>query len=267
LEIVVASPILITGGTGTLGSLITPRLRATGVPLRVLSRSSHAWMDGVEFAVGDLTTGAGVEAAANGVETIVHCAGTAKGDAIKARNLVQAAARAGRPHLVFISVVGAERVPVVSGADRAMFGYFESKRAAERVVEESGLPWTTLRATQFYDSLVKLMRAMAKSPVIPASAGVRFQPVDAGEVADRMVQLSLGDPAGLVDDMAGPKVYGMAELIRIYLRANHRRRLVLTVPMVGKAYKAVRAGANLPLMPRTGKRTWEEYVAAHARRN
>ena len=68
----------------------------------------------------------------DGVETIVHCAGSAKGDEDKARNLVRAASRAGARHLVYISVVGADRVPVVSGVDRAMFGYFAAKRAAER---------------------------------------------------------------------------------------------------------------------------------------
>ena len=67
---------------------------------------------------------------------------------------MRAAAQAGAPHLVYISVVGADRIPVVSAVDRAMFGYFASKLAAERVVADSGLPWTTLRATQFHDLIL-----------------------------------------------------------------------------------------------------------------
>ena len=67
-----------------------------------------------------------------------------------------------------------------SRLDRAMFGYFESKLAAERFVANSGLPWTTLRATQFHESLLKLVQQMAKLPVVPVPAGWRFQPVDAG---------------------------------------------------------------------------------------
>jgi uncharacterized protein YbjT (DUF2867 family) len=106
--------------------------------------------DGVQFLTGDLATGEGIEPAVDGVETILHCAGSAKGDEDKARNLVRAASRAGAPPLVYISVVGAERIPVVSGVGSAMFGYFASKRAAEKVVEDSGLPWTTLHATQFH---------------------------------------------------------------------------------------------------------------------
>src|SRR5205823_9663955 len=129
----------------------------------------------------------GLEGAVDGVGTIVHLAGSAKGDEEKTRQLVRAASRAGARHLVYISVVGADRIPVVSGVDRAMFGYFASKRAAERIVENSGLPWTTLRATQFHDLILTVAKAMAKLPVVPVPAGFRFQPVDADDVAGRLV--------------------------------------------------------------------------------
>src|SRR5882672_1854040 len=145
------SPILVTGGTGTLGRHVVRRLRDAGCDVRVLSRHSHSPGDGVEFVTGDLTTGEGIEAAVTGVGTVVHLAGSSKGDGDKARHLVRAASQAGVRHLVYISVVGADRVPMVSGIDRAMFCYFGSKLAAERIVSDSGIAWTTLRATQFYD--------------------------------------------------------------------------------------------------------------------
>ena len=168
---------------------------------------------------------------------------------------------AGVRHLVYISVVGADRIPIVSGIDRAMFGYFGSKLAAERIVSGSGLPWTTLRATQFHDLQLTVAEQMAKLPVIPVPAGVRFQPVDTDEVAARLVELTLGTPAGLVPDMAGPQVYEMAELLRGYLRASHRRRPIIPVWLPGKAARAVRAGANLAPGRAVGRRTWEEFLA------
>ena len=180
--------------------------------MRILSRRHHEPADGVEFMIGDLATGAGLDSAVDGVETIVHLAGSARGDEMKTRHVVSAGLRASARHLVYISVVGAERIPVVSAVDRAMFGYFASKRAAEEVVEDSGLPWTTLRAAQFHDLILTVAQQMAKLPVIPLPAGFRFQPVDAGEVAARLAELALGTPAGLVPDMAGPRVYGVAEL-------------------------------------------------------
>src|SRR5690242_7494136 len=106
--------ILVTGGTGTLGRHLVPRLQAAGNKIRVLSRSNHEAGMGIEFVSGDLATGEGVEAAVQGIETIVHCAGSSKGDEEKTRNLVQAALGAGVRHLVYISVVGADRVPVKS---------------------------------------------------------------------------------------------------------------------------------------------------------
>jgi uncharacterized protein YbjT (DUF2867 family) len=261
------SPILVTGGTGTLGRLVVRRLRDADRNVRVLSRCSHKSGDGIEFMTGDLATGEGIEAAVDGVETIVHCAGSAKGDEDKARNLVQAASWAGAQHLVYISVVGADRIPVVSPVDRAMFGYFASKRDAEKVVEDSGLPWTTLRATQFHDLILAVAQQMAKLPVIPVPARIRFQPVDAGEVADRLVELSLGEPSGMVPDMGGPQVYGAAELLRGYLRAIQRRRLVMPVWLPGKAARAFGAGANLAPEQAVGHRTWEEFLTERCRRD
>jgi uncharacterized protein YbjT (DUF2867 family) len=166
-----------------------------------------------------------------------------------------------RPHLVYISVVGADRVPVLSRVDRALFGYFASKRAAERVVAESGLPWTTLRATQFHDLMLMVARQLAKLPVIPVPAGFRFQPIDADEVATRLVELALGKPAGLVPDIAGPRVYGMADLIRSFLQVRGKRRLIMPIRIPGAAARAVRNGANLAPERAVGHRTWEDFLA------
>jgi uncharacterized protein YbjT (DUF2867 family) len=254
-------PILVTGGTGTLGRLVVARLLDAGREVRVLSRHGREDAEGVEHVNGDLATGEGVEAAAEGAELIVHLAGTPKGDEVKARHLVRAASRAGTRHLVFISVVGADRIPVASGVDRAMFGYFAAKLAAERLIAGSGVPWTTLRATQFHDLTLLTMRGLARLPVVPVPAGWRLQPVDAGEVAARLAELALGAPAGLVPDMGGPRVHELADLVRGYLRATGRRRPTVPVHLPGGAARAYRAGANLAPERAVGRRTWEEFLA------
>jgi uncharacterized protein YbjT (DUF2867 family) len=256
------SPILVTGGTGTLGRRVVRRLRDGGCGVRVLSRRSRETEDGIRFVTGDLATGEGIEAAVDGAGTIVHCAGSAKGDEDKARNLARAASRAGAAHLVYISVVGADRIPIASGVDRAMFGYFGSKLAAERIVADSTLPWTILRATQFHDLMLTVAQQMALLPVAPLPAGFRVQPIDADEVAARLVELALGEPVGMVPDMGGPRVYGAVELLRGYLRASKRRRRpIVPVPLPGKAARAFRDGANLAPEQAVGRRTWEEFLA------
>ena len=256
--------IMVTGGTGGLGRRVVPRLVGSGRRVRVLSRRPHEPAPGVEYVVGDLVSGEGVAAAVEGAETVLHCAATGKPkqDTAQIRNLVRAARQAGVAHLLNISVVGCERIPVVGTVDRAMFAYFGGQRAVEEVVETSGIPWTNLRATQFHDGFILVMvRSMAKLPVIPVPAGTRFQPVDADEVAERLAELALGPPAGQVPDMAGPRVHTAEELLRGYLKAIGRRRLLIPVRIPGAAAEAIRAGANLTSGQAAGRVTWEDFLA------
>jgi uncharacterized protein YbjT (DUF2867 family) len=257
---VVTAPVLVTGGTGNLGGLVVGRLSAAGHEVRVLSRRNMPPRDGIEFVTGDLESGDGVASAAMGCDVIVHCAGSAKGDEIKAQTLVLAARAAATAHLVNISVVGADRVPVSGRLDRLMFGYFAAKAAAERVIAHSGVPFTTLRATQFHDLVLVTAQQLAKLPVIPAPSGFRFQPVEADEVAERMVELALDSPGGLVADLGGPQAYNQVELLRSYLRARGLRRPIVSVHIPGGAARAIRAGANLAPDRAVGRRTWEEFL-------
>lgn len=248
-------PVLVTGGTGLLGSLVTPLLREVSRPVRVLSRSPHESGDGVEYVTGDLLTPDGAASAVHGVETIVHLAGApnGKGDAEATRNLVRAASGAGTRHLVSISVTGADRVPLA---------YLRNKLAVEKAVTESGLPYTILRVAQVHDLVLKMVRGMAKLPVVPAPGGLRVQPVDSAEVAARLVELVLAEPAGMVPDLVGPTVYELDGLLRAHLRATGKRRPLLPVRIPGKAGRAYRAGENLSLEGAdVGKRTWEDFLA------
>ena len=257
------NPILVTGGTGTLGRLVVARLVEAGRDVRVLSRGrkGRPAAAGVEYVTADLSTGEGVPAAVDGTEVVVHCAGSVKGDATKARHLLDAASRVGVRHVVYISVVGDERVPMAGRLDRLMFGYFGSKLATDRIVAESPVPSTTLHATQFYDGILATVTQMARLPVAMVPAGWRFQPVDTGEVAARLAELALGTPAGLVPDLAGPRSYELTDLLRTYLQATHRRRLIVQVPMPGAAARAVRGGAILAPDRAVGHKTWEDFLA------
>ena len=212
--------------------------------------------------MGDLETGAGIDAAVAGVEIVVHGAGSAKGDAAKADTLVAALQREGAArHLLYMSVVGADTTPVVSSIDRSTLGYFEAKHKAELSVVESGIPFTILRATQFHSFFVAIVELGLRLPFVPSFAGFRYQPVDVRDVAERLAELTLGQPAGVVDDMGGPRVYPMNDLLRDYLRAIGRRRLVIPMRVPGGAARAQRAGANLARDHATGTRTWEEFIA------
>jgi hypothetical protein len=140
----------------------------------VLSRRGREAVEGIELVTGDLATGEGIDAAVEGSGIIVHCAGTSKGDEVKALNL------SGR------------------------------RRGPGRGT------WCSSRSSA---------------------------------------------PSGLVPDFGGPRVYGMAELLRGYLRASSRYRLPMPVRLPGRAARAFRAGANLAPDRAMGRRTWEEFLA------
>ncbi|MEU3978741.1 NAD(P)H-binding protein [Streptomyces sp. NPDC026672] len=246
------TPILVTGGTGTLGGHVVPLLRAAGHDVRVLSRHARPSADGVHQVTGDLLSGDGVEAAVAGTTTVLHLAGGPKGDDVATRNLVRAATAAGVRHLVYISVVGADRVPLA---------WLRAKLEAERAVAGSGIPWTTLRAAQFHDLALTMVEKMTLLPVLPVPGGLRLQPVDAREVATRMAELTLGEPSGPVPDLTGPRVYDIRALAAPYLRLRGKRRPALPVRIPGKAGRAYRAGANLTLKDADqGKHTWEDFL-------
>jgi uncharacterized protein YbjT (DUF2867 family) len=158
----------------------------------------------------------------------------------------------GAPHLVYISIVGVDRIP---------YFYYRTKLAAERVVAGSGLPWTVLRTTQFHELVGRVYGGLSRSPVVPVPAGMRVQPVAAGEVAARLVELAGGAPTGRVEDMGGPAVRDAAELVRLYLRARRRRRAVVPVWLPGKAFAGFRRGYHLAPDHPTGRGTFEEYLA------
>lgn len=233
------------------------RLLEAGCDVRVLSRSARAPQKGIRFITGNLLTREGAVSAVHGVAVIVHCASGTKGDVEATRNLTMAASSlAVAPHLVYVSIVG---------VDQLSWGYMKSKLEAERVVAESGLPWTIQRATLFYDFIFNGAEKMAKLPVIPVPANFLVQPIDPEEVVVRLAGLALADPAGRVPDMGGPEISSWADMLRTFLRASHRRRPVVQVWLPGLA--KVRSGGLL--VPRdagdghvSGRRTWEDFLTA-----
>ncbi|WP_405495088.1 SDR family oxidoreductase [Streptomyces sp. NBC_00096] len=247
------SAILVTGGTGTLGRLVVDRLRAADHEVRVLSRNVPA---GALSSPVDLREGTGLDAALAGAEVIVHCASSPRGgDDVAAGHLIEAAKRAGVGHLVYISIVGVDVVPLP---------YYKVKLKVERMLAESGLGVTILRTTQFHDLVAQALAAVAKLPVMPLPAGVSGQPIAVEEVADRLAELAAGPPAGRVADMGGPQVLTFEHVARAYLAATGRRRRIVSLPLPGKTYAGFKRGGHLAPAHAVGRGTFAEFLARRA---
>ncbi|MTD12604.1 NAD(P)H-binding protein [Nakamurella sp. YIM 132087] len=248
------STVLVTGGTGTIGRRVV-RLLAPTRSLRILSRHPGDPAPGIEQVRGDVVKGTGLAESMGGIDTVLHLAGGARGDDVAARRLVGAAREAGVRHLVLISVIGADRMPI---------GYFRRKALAEHELVGSGVPWTILRSAQLHDFVLPVARTLSTLRLAPR--GLRFEPVDVDEVAGRLAELTLGAPAGRVPDLAGPEVLDAAGLVRTYNEVLGRPgRRVHGIGLPGAAGRAYRAGDNLTEVaaPR-GRGTWRSFLEAMA---
>lgn len=239
--------VLITGATGTLGVPTVQALRRAGHDVRPLSRRP-----GPGRAVGDLRTGAGLAAAHDGVDTVIHLATTATKDLTLTRSLLDEASRAGVGHLVYVSIVGVDQIPLP---------YYRTKLAAEHLVAGAGVPYTILRATQFHGLVAGLFAAQRLSPVVLAP-GFPIQPIEVREVADRLVEL-VGDGAagGRASDIGGPEQRTGVDLARAWQRATGSRRPVRSVRLPGRTFAAYAEGHHLVLGEPYGHGTFEDHLA------
>lgn len=244
--------VLVTGASGGLGRRVVPLLVAEGWTVRGLSRRPRD-DDELAWYRGDTVRGTGLDAAVAGADAVLHLAGGARGDDVAARHVSAAAARAGVRHLILISVVGADRMPI---------GYFRAKAVAERAVAEGGTPWSVLRAAQFHGFVERAVRVLTAAPIALAPRDLRFEPVDPDEVAARLAAALRDGPGGRLPDLAGPAVLTAEQLVGSWLETQGRRRPVWRPGLPGAVGAAYREGRNLAAAgAQRGSRTWADHFA------
>jgi uncharacterized protein YbjT (DUF2867 family) len=254
------SMVLVTGATGNLGSKVVQKLLDLGHTVRAYARGSSAGIPaGVEIFEGDIRVGSGLVAATKGVAAIVHCAtffdpGGAS-DFEGTRHLLRAAAQNGSPHVVYISIVG---------VDRIAFPYFRTKREVERLIEASGLPYSILRSTQFHDLVLKLIISFEdeQAATITLPEGVGFQSIDVNEAADALVRLTTQGSAGRAPDIGGPQALSLEAMAETYAEVSRKQRTIRAKPMPDAAefHDAFRDSVNVVPGAPFGEMTWDAFL-------
>ena len=253
--------ILVTGGAGHLGRLVVKHLSQAGYPVRGMSRRKspgEGW-PGAEWKQADLKTGMGVEEAVQGMDVVVHLAavGNSMVDAEGTRHLLGAAQKAGISHLVFMSIVGIDRVPWAGG---------KAKLASEDLIEHSGIPWSILRATQFHYGMDFLLSVLTRLPLVAlVPTDLLLQPVAEEEVAERLCEIVQAGPSGRLPDMGGPQIFTTGELARIWLKQRGVRRTILPLRLPGKTARALRQGGNTCPQQERGMVSWQAWLQQHER--
>lgn len=251
--------ILVTGGSGTLGCLLVTQLRAEGYAVRSMSRRAVPGdaPPGVAWVRADLETGEGLAEAVQDCDVIVHAASspfrhTQHIDVDGTRRLLVQARAAAVSHIVYISIVGIDRIP---------FAYYQAKLAAEKLIEESGIAWSVLRATQFHSLLDFALQAATRLPLVTfLPTDLRFQPMAQEEVARHLCEIVQAGPGGRLPDIGGPQVQTSGELAQRWLRVRNMRRALCPLWLPGKSAQAFRRAYNTCPQRAVGKITWDEWV-------
>ncbi len=252
--------VLVTGGAGRLGSKVVKELTETGYSVRIMSRKRQPMdlLSATEWAHADLETGQGIADAVTGIDVIVHTASspfkhTRQIDVEGTRLLLEQARVAGVAHVIYISIVGIDRIP---------YYYYRAKLAAEELVKNSDIPWSILRATQFHYLVDLFFQAATKMPLVTLlPTDLRCQSIAESEVASRLCEIAVAGPRGRLPDLGGPEVLTAGEMAHTWLmlRGMHRRVLPLHLP--GKVAQGFRRGHNTcPDQPVRGHITWTEWV-------
>lgn len=257
--------IVVVGGTGTAGAAVVRQAVSRGLDVVVLSRRPGSDRSGnAAVAVGDLRTGAGLREALTGADVVIDCSNLQKLSrraverffATGTRNLVEAAAAAGVGHLVLLSIVGVDRVPM---------GYYRAKLAQEAILAESadraGLPYTIARVTQFHDFAAQILTRsrLGRWALVPR---LRVQPVDLTDVAEHLLAVAGSAASGRATDLGGPAEQDLAAMARRLVARRGDRLRVIPVGLPGKAGRAIKAGGLLPAAGSlTGRRSFEQWLA------
>jgi NADH dehydrogenase len=233
--------ILLTGGTGTVGSALLRRLVAEREPVRCLVRDPKRLGEHrvrVQIALGDLADPASFRNALRGVHTVIHLAASIRNqprgsieelNAVATMRLVRAAERSGVKRFVFFSALGAEL--------HSRTRFFRAKALARRAVEEASLETTVFAPSIVYtpgDPWLTLLERFSLLPAVPVAGSGRaqYQPIWAEDVADCVVSaLGNGDPGRRGFELAGPDTLSYDAIVRTAIRPLGRRRPLVHVPM------------------------------------
>ena len=211
--------IVVIGGSGLIGTKVVNHLREEGHEVFAASPSTGV----------NTITGEGLAEALKGAHVVVDVANSPNWEdkavleffETSSRNLLSAEASAGVRHHVALSVVGTERL--------LESGYFRAKMAQENLIKASGVPYTIVRATQFFEFVGAIAQLSTQGNTVRLPAAL-FQPIAAKDVAAFVAEAAVAEPVNEMIEVAGPKAMSLDEAARQFLKANNDPRTVTADP-------------------------------------
>jgi uncharacterized protein YbjT (DUF2867 family) len=244
--------IVVIGGSGLIGKKLIPLLRERGHEAVSASPSSGV----------NTLTGEGLAEALKGTQVVVDVSNSPSFEdkavleffETSTRNILAAEAAAGVGHHVALSIVGADRLPDS--------GYMRAKVAQERLIKGGKVPYTIVRATQFFEFLGAIAGPGAEGGTVRLPEAP-MQPLAADDVAAALAEIAVGPPANATLELAGPEAQSIAAFVRRALAAGGDTRTVVADPQARYFGAALDARGLTPdgANPRIGPTRFEEWLS------
>jgi uncharacterized protein YbjT (DUF2867 family) len=243
--------IVVIGGSGLIGKKVVKNLIEKGH--EVVAASPSAGVNAL--------TGEGLSEALSGAQVVVDVSNSPSFEdkavleffETSGRNLAAAEMAAGVRHHVALSVVGTDRL--------LASGYFRAKLAQEGLIKASTIPYSIVRATQFFEFVGAIAQSATDGQTVRVSPAL-MQPIVSDDVAAVVAEVAMGEPLNGTTDLAGPEAIRMDELVRKFLRANRDSREVVTDPEAGYFGTAVNDQSLTPIGDsRIGPTRYEDWLS------
>ncbi|QMW00588.1 SDR family oxidoreductase [Spirosoma foliorum] len=257
---------LIIGGSGVLGSAVVNELQKNQVNFQIGSRhqiktdaySRVNQVSNLPWTKVDLLTGKGLTDALAGVDTVFHLAsgqgkiGSESVEVVITRNLLSAIDQSDVKHLIYSSIVG---------VDKILYSYYQAKLDAEMLIQESKVPFTILRATQFHNFVDFVLGKLLSLPIGFVPKKFLIQPIQVEAVAQELCQLAQAGNQQRVLNLGGPQVYNAGTLAKLWMKSQNISKPILPIPIIGSVFTGISQGNAICREVATDSQTWEDYLA------
>jgi len=249
--------IVVIGGTGLIGSKTVERLRKKGHD--VLAAAPNTGVNTI--------TGEGVVEAVAGAQVVIDLANSPSFEdkavleffRTAGHNLLAAETAAGVKHHIALSVVGTERLQDS--------GYFRGKHAQEELIRSSGIPYTIVHSTQFFEFMGAIAQSGASGQTVHLPSAL-FQPIASDDVADVMADVALGSPMNRMIEIAGPDRVRMSDAVTQFLKATNDPRTPVADPHA--LYFGIELDDSTLVPgnnPRIGRMRYDDWLKQSTRKN
>ncbi|MGA9650993.1 SDR family oxidoreductase [Pedobacter sp.] len=243
--------IVVIGGSGLIGSKLVTKLGLAGHEVVAASPASGV----------NTLTGEGLEVALQGASVVVDVANSPSFEdkavmdffVTSGTNLLAAEKAAGVGHHVALSVVGTERLQDS--------GYFRAKLAQEKLIKESGIPYSILHSTQFFEFVGGIVQSGTDGDTVRVSPAA-IQPIASDDVVSAMAKITLGNPLNKTVEVAGPEKFHLSELVEKYMALKKDSRIVISDPKALYFGVELNDGSLTPSAhPHLGTISYDEWIS------